>query len=78
MSTLQIGLAVAGGVVLAAVVAHEAWKARKMARASRPRGTLRCRHAPQQGEVEPSWSRPLRQPEAFPRPLPRRRPAWTA
>jgi hypothetical protein len=31
MSTLQIGLAVAGGVLLAAVVAHEAWKARKLA-----------------------------------------------
>ena len=31
MSTLQIGLAVAGGVVLAAVVAHGAWTSRKMA-----------------------------------------------
>lgn len=31
MSTLQIGLAVAGGVVLAAVVAHGAWSARKNA-----------------------------------------------
>ena len=31
MSTLQIGLAVAGGVVLAAVVAHSAWTSRKMA-----------------------------------------------
>ncbi len=30
MSTLQIGLAVAGGVVLAAVVAHGAWSARKL------------------------------------------------
>ncbi|MEO6624153.1 MAG: cell division protein FtsZ [Burkholderiaceae bacterium] len=31
MSTLQIGLAVAGGLVLAAVVAHGAWTSRKMA-----------------------------------------------
>ena len=30
MSTLQIGLAVAGGIVLAAVVAHGAWASRKM------------------------------------------------
>lgn len=29
MSTLQIGLAIAGGVVLAAVVAHSAWTSRK-------------------------------------------------
>ena len=37
MSTLQIGLAVAGGVVLAAVVAHGAWSARKNApRQARP------------------------------------------
>jgi len=31
MSTLQIGLAISGGVVLAAVVAHGAWTSRKMA-----------------------------------------------
>ncbi len=31
MSTLQIGLAVAGGLVLAGVVAHGAWSARKVA-----------------------------------------------
>ena len=31
MSTLQIGLAIAGGLVLAAVVAHGAWSARKVA-----------------------------------------------
>lgn len=31
MSTLQIGLAVAGGLALAAVVAHGAWSARKVA-----------------------------------------------
>ena len=31
MSSLQIGLAVAGGLVLAAVVAHGAWTSRKNA-----------------------------------------------
>ncbi len=31
MSTLQIGLSIAGGLVLAAVVAHGAWSARKVA-----------------------------------------------
>ncbi len=31
MSTLQIGLAIAGGLVLAAVVAHGAWSARRVA-----------------------------------------------
>ena len=31
MSTLQIGLAVAGGLVLAGVVAHGAWTSRKNA-----------------------------------------------
>ena len=29
MSNLQIGLAIAGGLVLAGVVAHSAWSARK-------------------------------------------------
>ena len=33
MSTLQVALAIAGGVVLAGVVAHSAWTSRK----SRPR-----------------------------------------
>ena len=33
MSSLQIGLAIAGGVVLVAVVAHSAWTSRK----NRPR-----------------------------------------
>ncbi len=40
MSTLQIGLAIAGGVVLAAVVAHSAWTSR--------------RNAPRQAQPEPS------------------------
>lgn len=41
MSTLQLGLAIAGGLALAAVVAHGAWSARKVA----PR-------QPQSGEAE--------------------------
>lgn len=40
MSTLQIGLAIAGGVVLAAVVAHSTWTSR--------------RNAPRQAQPEPS------------------------
>lgn len=40
MSNLQIGLAIAGGVVLAAVVAHSAWTSR--------------RNAPRQAQPEPS------------------------
>ncbi len=40
MSTLQIGLAIAGGVVLAAVVAHGAWSTR--------------RNAPRQAQPEPA------------------------
>ena len=45
MSTLQIGLAVAGGVVLAAIVAHSAWTSRKMA----PRQA-----APEESDTDPS------------------------
>ena len=51
MSNLQIGLAIAGGVVLAAVVAHGAWNAR--------------RNAPRQAQPEPigdQQSAPQREP----------------
>jgi hypothetical protein len=51
MSNLQIGLAIAGGVVLAAVVAHGAWSAR--------------RNAPRQARPEPAGEpppAPLREP----------------
>ncbi len=48
MSTLQIGLAVAGGLVLAAVVAHSAWTSR--------------RNAPRQAAPEPPSDAPLREP----------------
>ena len=65
MSTLQIGLALAGALVLAAIVAHGAWAARKVA----PRQALANDDPPAhaQGAIEPSL-----QSEAFapPRPLP--------
>ena len=51
MSNLQIGLAIAGGVVLAAVVAHGAWNAR--------------RNAPRQAQPEPAGDQqpsPQREP----------------
>ncbi len=51
MSNLQIGLAIAGGVILAAVIAHGAWSSR--------------RNAPRQARPEPAGSpsqNPLREP----------------
>ncbi|MBL8335897.1 MAG: cell division protein FtsZ [Rhodoferax sp.] len=72
MSTLQIGLAVAGGVVLAAVVAHEAWKARKMA-PRQPAPVEPSAVAPQQGEVEPQLDADPFAPEAFPLPAPEKK-----
>lgn len=50
MSNLQIGLAIAGGVVLAAVVAHGAWSARKAA----PRQAV-----PEPGAQAPSLQEPV-------------------
>jgi hypothetical protein len=50
MSTLQIGLAVAGGVVLAAVVAHGAWISRK----NQPRQPVQDPRDSQLGAAEPS------------------------
>ena len=48
MSSLQIGLAVAGGLVLAAVVAHSAWTSRKNApRQAQPESV------PSEGSPEP-------------------------
>ena len=58
MSTLQIGLAVAGGVVLAAIVAHSAWTSRKMA----PRQA-----APEESDTDPSTAaiEPRMEPDDF-------------
>jgi FtsZ-interacting cell division protein ZipA len=47
MSTLQIGLAIAGGVVLAGVVAHSAWTSRK----NKPR---QAEPLPQDKSIEPA------------------------
>jgi FtsZ-interacting cell division protein ZipA len=51
MSTLQIGLAIAGGVVLAGVVAHSTWTSRK----NKPR---QAEPLPQESAVEPGVYQP--------------------
>ena len=70
-STLQIGLAVAGGVVLAALVAHEAWKARTLA----PRQPARTEAPPADvaGGVEPQLDADPFTPESFPLPPPEKK-----
>ena len=70
-STLQIGLAVAGGVVLAALVAHEAWKARKLA----PRQPARSETPPADlaGAIEPQLDADPFTQEAFPLPPPEKK-----
>ena len=58
MSNLQIGLAIAGGVVLAAVVAHSAWSARRNSpRQASPEPTLDA--------DEPSLQEPLAENSDF-------------
>jgi len=76
MSTLQIGLAVAGGVVLAAVVAHEAWKARKLA----PRQPARTdpSHDDPDAAVEPKLEADPFAAESFPLPLPEKKAGMDA
>jgi hypothetical protein len=55
MSTLTIGLAIAGGVVLAAVVAHGAWQARKNAPlVAQPDDLLDANLAGKGDRIEPS------------------------
>jgi hypothetical protein len=71
MSTLQIGLAVAGGVVLAAVVAHEAWKARKLA----PRQPARTEPSDSStgAQIEPQLDADPFAAESFPVPPPEKK-----
>lgn len=71
MSTLQIGLAVAGGAVLAAIVAHEAWKARKLA----PRQPARTEPSADavEGSVEPHLDVDAFAAESFPLPAPEKK-----
>lgn len=74
MSNLQIGLAIAGGVVLAAVVAHSAWTSRRNApRQAQPEPTL-DHEAPQPDAQEPTLSDGGLDAPAFPLPHPPRRP----
>ena len=76
MSTLQIGLAVAGGVVLAAVVAHGAWTSRKMA----PRQAVPEQSAPDCGNagIEPSLEPDSFSPDSFSLPAPEKKPGMDA
>ena len=74
MSNLQIGLAIAGGVVLAAVVAHSAWTSRRNApRQAQPEPMLDTQ-APLPESQEPSLSDSGLDAPAFPLPQPPRRP----
>lgn len=70
MSTLQIGLAIAGGLVLAGVVAHGAWTSRRsLPRQADPQPP---RVEPELGRQEPGFdpAAPGFDPEAAPMPLP--------
>ena len=70
MSNLQIGLAVAGGLVLAGVVAHGAWTSRKNApRQAQPEG-----HADVVAPTEPVLDDMDADLQAMPLPLPVRKP----
>jgi len=82
MSSLQLGLAIAGGVVLAAVVAHGAWNSRKNAprqaqpdeRATEPHGE----RAGQGGDTQPHLTDPVFDAGSFAIPVPDRKPALDA
>ncbi|MEO8857932.1 MAG: cell division protein ZipA C-terminal FtsZ-binding domain-containing protein [Burkholderiaceae bacterium] len=76
MSTLQIGLAVAGGVVLAAVVAHGAWTSRKMA----PRQAEPGQRAedPSNAGIEPRLEPEGFSPDNFPLPTPEKKAGMDA
>ena len=77
MSNLQIGLAVAGGLVLAAVVAHGAWTSRK----NTPRQPLPddgdkppSPGVSHNGDTEPGLLEPGFDPGGFAIPLPDKKP----
>lgn len=71
MSTLQIGLAVAGGVVLAAVVGHSAWTSRKMT----PRQAIAEEPTPDSfnAGIEPSMDLDSFAVDQFPLPTPEKK-----
>lgn len=75
MSNLQIGLAIAGGVVLAAVVAHSAWSSRRNApRQAQPEDRPDSADAP----IEPVLTEVNAHTPAFELPRPAPRPAMDA
>jgi hypothetical protein len=76
MSTLQIGLAVAGGIVLAAVVAHSAWTSRKMA----PRQAVPDETTPERfnAGIEPSMDPDDFAADKFPLPPPAKKAGMDA
>ncbi len=76
MSSLQLGLAIAGGVVLAVVVAHGAWNSRKNA----PRQALpEDGAAPLQGhDTQPGQTDPVFDAGSFAIPAPDRKPTLDA
>ena len=76
MSTLQIGLAVAGGVVLAAVVAHGAWTSRKMA--PRQATPPQADEGAQAGGIEPRMDGDAFAPDQFPLPPPEKKAGMDA
>ncbi len=76
MSTLQIGLAIAGGVVLAAVVAHGAWTSRKMVpRQAVPEETTQV---PSNAGIEPSMDPESFAADDFPLPPPEKKAGMDA
>ena len=76
MSSLQLGLAIAGGVVLAAVVAHGAWNSRKNAprQALPEEGSTPAQDTPiPEGQIDPAFDG-----GSFAIPAPERKPALDA
>lgn len=77
MSTLQISLAIAGGLVLAALVAHGAWSARKVApRQALPRDDTTTAEAPT--AIEPSLDEEDFEPLTAPLAMAEKRPGLDA
>lgn len=77
MSTLQIGLAVAGGVVLAAMVAHGAWTSRRnLPRQASPDES--ASELPADRNIEPGLDVAAFDVANFPLPVPEKKPSMDA
>lgn len=76
MSTLQIGLAIIAGLVLAAVVAHGAWTSRKMA--PRQAAPQQPGDHPANTGVEPRLDAGSFEPDSFPVPVPEKKAGMDA